>query len=334
MPRGKTLTPVERAKIDAWKLAGWSNRQIALELQRSPGVVDNYVNLKDSYATTKRPGRPPTLTARDKRAIIKAASNKSTSGRKIKATLGLTVTPRRIQQVMTASGVLKHRKFLIKPGLTQKHKEARFQFARNHMTWDREWQTVMFSDEKKFNLDGPDGFKYYWHDLRREPRSLMSRNFGGGTLMVWAAFCFYGRTPLCFITTRMNSGNYIELLDNVLIQFHEEMSDKCNNEMIFQQDNAAIHVSRLSKSWFESKNLTVLEWPARSPDLNPIENLWGILARRVYEGGRQFATVHELRSAVTEAWRSIDQSVLEKLIFSMPNRLFEVITNKGGSTRY
>ena len=56
------------------------------------------------------------------------------------------------------------------------------------MSWQEEWHQVLFSDEKKFNLDGPDGYQYYWHDLRKEKETPMSRNFGGGNVMVWGLF--------------------------------------------------------------------------------------------------------------------------------------------------
>jgi hypothetical protein len=57
-----------------------------------------------------------------------------------------------------------------------------------------DWSDVVFSDEKKFNLDGPDGFQHYWHDLRGEVRFLSKRKFGGGFLMVWAAFGLHGKS--------------------------------------------------------------------------------------------------------------------------------------------
>ena len=56
------------------------------------------------------------------------------------------------------------------------------------MPWQEEWHQVLFSDEKKFNLDGPYGYQYYWYDLRKEKETWMSRNFGGGNVMVWELF--------------------------------------------------------------------------------------------------------------------------------------------------
>lgn len=65
------------------------------------------------------------------------------------------------------------------------------------MHWKEEWTSVIFSDEKKFNLDGPDGLQFDWHDLAKSKQVAMTRNFGGGTVMVWAAFGFNGKTPIC-----------------------------------------------------------------------------------------------------------------------------------------
>ena len=75
-----------------------------------------------------------------------------------------------------------------------------------------------------------------------------------------------------------------------------------------------IHSSRLSKKWFEDKHIKLLEWPARSPDLNPIENLWRTMASQVYAGGRQFASVQELEVAVRNSWRETRIELLETLV--------------------
>uniref|UniRef100_A0A182KHJ6 Tc1-like transposase DDE domain-containing protein n=1 Tax=Anopheles christyi TaxID=43041 RepID=A0A182KHJ6_9DIPT len=74
------------------------------------------------------------------------------------------------------------------------------------------------------NLDDPDCCANYWHDLRKSHQLKLSRNFGGGSLMMWAAFS--------------QKETYVELLDSVLIPFTE---DNMDNNYIFQQDNAAIH---------------------------------------------------------------------------------------------
>lgn len=118
------------------------------------------------------------------------------------------------------------------------------------MSWSTEWANVIFSDEKKFNFDGPDGMQFYLHDLRSKPQFKCSRNLGGGSLMLWGGFSMNGKTILAKIGPKMNSQNYTEMLEHVLIPFMEE---NVTNDAIFQQDNASTHVSRHSRGWFEGK---------------------------------------------------------------------------------
>ena len=71
--------------------------------------------------------------------------------------------------------------------------------------------------------------------------------------------------------------------------------------MIFQQDNAPCHRSKSTIDWLFEHEIEVLPWPALSPDLNPIEKLWGILTRKVYAGGRQFSTVDDLKRQIVQS---------------------------------
>ncbi|CAK9796575.1 Transposable element Tc3 transposase [Anthophora plagiata] len=168
------------------------------------------------------------------------------------------------------------------------HKVARLEYAKNHMHWTDEWKRVIFSDEKKFNLDGPDGYSSYWHDLRQKKNDpKLSRNFHGGSVMIWGAFSSYGKLKLCFINGKINSERYVDMLDGALIPFFEDTVGE--REFIFQQDNAAIHVSKYSREWFKTRDIPLIEWPACSPDMNPIENLWGIMARNIQQESRHFS---------------------------------------------
>lgn len=133
------------------------------------------------------------------------------------------------------------------------------------------------------------------------------------------------------VSTRMNSERYTELLNEGLVPF---VKNKMGTDGIFQQDNAPIHVSRHSKAWFEARGFELLEWPALSTDLNPIENLWGIMAREVYRNGKQYDNIRALEVAIKNTWRKIKLTTLESLINSMPSRLISVIENQGGKTKY
>ncbi|CAD6196633.1 unnamed protein product [Caenorhabditis auriculariae] len=215
------------------------------------------------------------------------------------------------------------------PRLQQRHKNERLQFARSNMATD--WNEIIFSDEKKYNLDGPDGYAHYWRDLRKDSMYFSKRNFGGGSLMVWAAFCGNGTVALSFIGTGTNSQDYQQLLAQHLLPY---LRRRRRANMIYQQDNASVHASNSTLAWLAAKNVVLLDWPACSPDLNPVENLWSVLVRRVYANAKQYTTVNDLKRAIRAEWDGLDKSLLQSLVGSMPNRIFEVAQKQGGITHY
>jgi len=105
------------------------------------------------------------------------------------------------------------------PVLIIKHKEAHIKFAKDHVGYGSKWDQVIFSDEKKFNLDEPDGFHSHWRDLRKDPRVLSKRQSGGGSLMVWGAFSGKGMSELVILTGNQNAEKYVSTLEPYLLPF-------------------------------------------------------------------------------------------------------------------
>ena len=236
-----------------------------------------------------------------------------------------------LYRVVTKADHSKYLKRKSAPKLKEEHKCSRMDWAKKHMSFGLKWHQVIFSDEKKFNLDGPDGYQYYWHDLRKDPQYYSKRAFGGGSLMVWAGIGWSVRTELVFINGRMNSIQYRDMLKKYLLPFTNRISGQ---NWTLQQDNCTVHTSNLMQNWFHTENIDVLDWPSLSPDLNIIENMWGELVRRVYANGRQFSTVPSLKSVIIEEWETISQSYVQNLFNSMNDRLFEVIRRNGRKIDY
>ncbi|KAG2779596.1 hypothetical protein PC129_g24582 [Phytophthora cactorum] len=113
------------------------------------------------------------------------------------------------------------------------------------------WESSIFSDEKKWNLDGPDGFQHYWRDLRKPRRYTKQRQAGGGSVMVWAAFSARGKSPLVRLTGRQNSDDYAYTVFEYLLPFAHL---NYGTDFTYQQDNASIHVSHRSKDLFEERS--------------------------------------------------------------------------------
>lgn len=149
--------------------------------------------------------------------------------------------------------------------------------------------------------------------------------------MVWGAFNSEGTVDVAFVSSKMNSSEYQRVLENNLLPYIRRFSRK---KLVYQQDNASVHISKSTQNWFLSKKINVMKWPACSPDLNPMENLWGFIVRHIYQNNRQFQSVSELKTAIFEAWRNIDYAYINNLIASMPNRIFSVIKNNGNYINY
>lgn len=331
MARGTLLTQQEKDSILDLRKKGRSYGEIAKEIKRSKCAVHNFLNNSLNNRQKKRVGRKKKLSDRQRRSILRTASNRSISSSGIKNQLGLNVSRWTVNRVLQSAPNLVLMKKKKSPPLKPIHKENRLGWAKDHMTWNQEWKNVVWSDEKKFNFDGPDGFSYYWHDIRKEEQLFSKRNQGGGSVMVWASFGWNGKSEICFIDERMNAENYRQLLNDHLTHIGSTIG---GDKWIFQQDNAPIHRANANINWFKSRKIDVLPWPAYSPDLNPIENLWGILVRKVYEGGRQFYRTNDLKKAIEDCWAKIELHVLQNLVESMPNRIFQVIRLNGAKTKY
>ena len=104
------------------------------------------------------------------------------------------------------------------------------------------------------------------------------------------------------------------------------------NNRIFQPDLAAIHTSKLSKDWFEI-NIEVLDWPTKSPDLNPIEICWEF-CQEEYTKKRQFEDRETLKFCFKQYWNEIPSETLRKLIDSIRNKCVQVLQLKGNKCKH
>ena len=132
---------------------------------------------------------------------------------------------------------------------------------------------------------------------------------------------------------RMDAEQYVAILEGGLLQSMEDSGIPAD-EVIFQQDNDPKHTSRRAKIWFEEQDIKLLNWPAQSPDLNPIEHIWHHLKKRLSGYEKAPTGVHQLWDRVVVEWGKISVEECQKWIESMPRRIQAVIKAKGGHTKY
>ena len=164
--------------------------------------------------------------------------------------------------------------------------------------------------------------------------------------MVWGCFIGDKLGPLVFIDRTVDKNTYIQMLEQNLLLFVDLLHKIGINKVIFQQDNASSHHAQATMNWLqaaaEEHGFTIMDFPANSPDLNPIENLWSILKAELYRRfpdtmylrGSGKGVREELHSRLNKIWWSIGEGVLNGLIDSMPRRIQAVLKAKGWYTEY
>jgi hypothetical protein len=194
----------------------------------------------------------------------------------------------------------------------------------------------MFTDETKINRIGSDGRQWVWKRAGAPLQSqhiLQTIKFGGGYVMIWGCMTTAGVGLMCRIEGKMDAELYEEILEDHVFQTLEYY-DLDSSNFIFQQDNDPKHTSKRAKKWFEDHEVQLLDWPAQSPDLNPIEHLWHILKMHLQQYENPPKGIQELWERVQEEWEKIPKEECVNLINSMPRRIKAVLKAKGGHTKY
>ena len=180
-------------------------------------------------------------------------------------------------------------------------------------------------------LFGCDGFKHVWRRPVEEYKDkcvMPTVKHGGGNVMVWGCMSAAGVGELYFIEGNINSNMYCEILQQSMIPYLQKLGSRA----VFQHDNDPKYTSKKAIALLKRLRVKVMDWPSVSPDLNPIEHLWGILKRKVEVC--KVSNICQLRDVVMEEWKSIPVAACEALVNSMPRRVKAVLDNDGGHTKY
>lgn len=256
----------------------------------------------------------------------------TTTARHTRGTHGRHVSTQTVRNRLRDVGIRCRRPRKV-PILTRRHRQARLAWARQHLRFTRaDWANVLFVDETRITLRCADGRKRIYR--RRGERNsanclLQADQFGGGSIMIWAGISMHTKTQIVSIQGNMNARRYqTDIVQPVLIPHIA-----ANRGMQLVQDNAPCHVARTTLTMLHVNNIRVIPFPAKSPDLNPIEHVWDVLKQKVRAHPQQL-NVRELERDVNRVWRNIRQQYLHRYIVSMRSRCRAVIAADGGHTRY
>lgn len=222
-----------------------------------------------------------------------------------------------------------------KVGLTPQHKEARVAFALEHLARDDDfWRRVVFSDEKVFQSSHNGHIRVYRpRNSRYHERYIASTERSGRfSVNLWGWISAVSPGVTVNVENRLNSDVYVRILEHIMLPSVRGVYR--NDNFIFQHDNCTVHTARRTVEWLQAQNINVLDWPSRSPDINPIENLWGLLQKKLQSRRVIFHNREELLTAIMEEWHTIPQDYFRNICLSMPRRLENVIAANGAMTKY
>ncbi len=144
--------------------------------------------------------------------------------------------------------------------------------------------------------------------------------------MVWGCMSACGMGSLHIWKGTINAERYIQVLEQTYAPI--QTSSLSGKTLHFQHDNARPHTASITTSWLRRRRIQVLKWPACSPDLSPIENIWRIIKRKMRQ--RRPKTVEQLEACIRQEWDNIPIPKLEQLVSSVPRRLQNCYKKKRG----
>ena len=252
----------------------------------------------------------------------------------LKEALGLECSLTTIKRRLNDSNLNGHRA-AVKQMLTENAVRRRLEFANLHRNFN--WDNVVFSDEVKIET-AASGLEW----VRRPPDQRYQTEYirevdrqGRVALLVWGAFSKKAFFDLVFLEGSLNSQGYInKILEPRILPYKRKFKN-----MILMQDNASCHKAYRVTDFFRDNEIDTIKWPSKSPDMNPIENLWRIL--KIEVGCLNQYTkyqIDEVKQKIKNAWNKIKRgryAMVQKIYREGMNKRMEaVIAANGHHTKW
>lgn len=355
------LTPVQRLQIVAKSDAGVSTEELVAEFQRDATTIRRTIRNAKKRGTTEeaaRSGRPSLLSLTQKKLLYrKVRSEPKTEYSELSKHAQLALPNGTFSSAPSRSTIYRHlkqrdltnRRCKIRPKLTQARARLRWRWCNKMRHWNFHQRPIKFSDEcsvqKGVGQTREWAFTYpneIWKTklVTQKPSSRLPAQ------MVWGAIWLdrrgRPRRSELIIMERdsdaprggYTSQSYIKTLEKGLLPHWRP-------GQLFQQDNARIHTAAATREWLRSHDITTIDWPAYSPDLNPIEHMWWHLKRLVFKHYPQYNTFSSTQedwdgfcSALKDCWRRIPNRLIATLIGSLPRRIRACREARGWHTKY
>ncbi|GFV33242.1 transposable element Tcb2 transposase [Trichonephila clavipes] len=336
---GRHLDAFTRGRIIGKMEEGRSVTSVAAEFGIALSIVSRLWRQFQTTGTAIRgfsSGRPRGTTPSDDRYIVLQArrNRRQTAGEITRHTTQATGRPISrftVARRLHGGGLFARCPVRCVP-LTPAHRRRRSLWCREHRNWrDNEWGRVLFTDESRFSLSSDSLRIRIWRERgsRNHPSNIIERDrYGGHGVLVWGGIMLVSRTDLhIFDAGSVNGTRYY---NEILLPYVRLFRGAMGLQFLFMDDNAPYHHTVAAEQLLESEDIERMDWPARSPDLNPIEHVWDFLGRCLAARTLPPVTIRELQLALQDEWAAMPQ----QLILSMGRRCETCLAVRGDHIAY
>ena len=337
-----TWDPIVRNQCEILWANGKTFEEINILLNQVPAVTIRkwirQIKTKGNLNTFKGAKKPPKFTERAVRALkIAAIQNKDETIAQIGERANFDGCHETIVKYLKKEGIESVVAAKV-PLLNERQVIKRLQFVDlNDAKGLNYWKTWTFSDESSFWLDCSKGQRriVIRRNERYLPRNVVGKKQGGGgKLMIWSHISWDGIGPLIFIEGGIDSNLYMEILNLTVLPHLLDRLDQTGVPQSFQDDGASCHDANDVIDFCAEKGINRPCWPPCSPDMNPIEYLWGWVNDKLTRLPHKPQNIEELKEKLIELWGEITVDQVRNLYRGMPGRLESLRRARGWNTHH